>query len=159
MIYFRRPGFSVGYLIMCQIFISIGGAVFILTCQLACLAAVEHQYVAATISLLFVSGSIGDAVGSAISGAIWTNTFYPALLRYLPESAQADALSIYESLYYQLAYPEGSDVRRAIQDAYGYSQTRMLAAGTGIMALCFVWVFLIQDLNVKDRKQTKGMVF
>lgn len=158
MIYFRRPGFSVGYLVMCEVFISIGGAIFILTCQIACLAAVEHQYVAATISTLFVFGSIGDAVGSAISGAIWTNTFYAALVRNLPESAKADAAAIYESIYTQLAYPEGSEVRLAIQEAYGYSQTRMLAAGTGIMALCFVWVFMIEDLNVKNRKQTKGTV-
>lgn len=158
MIYFRRPGFSVGYLIMCEIFISIGGAVFILVTQIGVLAAVEHQYVAAAISMLFIFGSVGDSIGSAISGAIWTNTFYPQLVRNLPEEAKANATAIYGNLATQLSYPEGSEIRTAIQDAYGYSQTRMLAAGTGVMALCFVWVLLIENLNVKDRRQTKGTV-
>lgn len=158
MIYFRRPGHSVGYLIMCEIFISMAGAVFILVCQIGCLAAVEHQYVATTISMVFVFGTAGGAVGSAISGAIWTNTFYPALLRYLPDAAKADAATIYSSLTAQLSYPEGTAARAAIQEAYGYAQTRMLAAGTGIMSLCFIWVLLVENLDVKDRRQTKGNV-
>lgn len=158
MIYFRRPGFSVGYLIMCEIFISMGGAVFILVCQIGCLAAVEHQYIASTISMVFVFGTVGGSVGATISGAIWTNTFYPALLRYLPDEAKADAATIYSSLVTQLLYPEGTAVRAAIQEAYGYAQTRMLAAGTGIMSLCFIWVLLVENLDVKDRRQTKGNV-
>ncbi|KAK7697697.1 hypothetical protein SLS64_013253 [Diaporthe eres] len=158
MIYFRRPGFSVGYLIMCEIFISMGGAVFILVCQIGCLAAVEHQYVAPTISMVFVFGTVGGSIGSAISGAIWTNTFLPALARFLPESAKADAVTIYSSIVTQLSYPEGSVVRAAIQEAYGYAQTRMLAAGTGIMSLCFIWVLLVENLDVKNRRQTKGTV-
>ena len=159
MIYFRRPNQSIGYLIMCEIFISMGGSVFILNCQLAVLAAVEHQYVAAVLSLLYVSGSIGDSVGSAICGAIWTNTFESALLRYLPESALGDVEEIYASIGVQLEYPVGSPVRIAIQEAYGYAQTRMLAAGTGIMALCFIWIFMIKNLNVSKMSQTKGTVW
>ncbi|VDB95246.1 unnamed protein product [Peniophora sp. CBMAI 1063] len=158
MIYFRRPNQSIGYLVMCEIFISMGGSVFILNCQLAVLAAVEHQYVAAVLSLLFVSGSIGDSVGSAICGAIWTNTFESALIRYLPETALADAAEIYASITVQLSYPVGSPVRLAIQEAYGYAQTRMLAAGTGIMALCFIWVLFIENLNVSKLTQTRGVV-
>ncbi|KAI0123171.1 putative transporter [Xylariales sp. AK1849] len=159
MIYFRRPNQNIGYIVMCEIFISMGGSVFILCVQLAVLAAVDHQYVAAVLALLFVSGTIGGAVGNAISGAIWTNTFEAALVRYLPESALPDLASIYGSLTVQLSYPVGSPERIAIQEAYGYAQTRMLAAGTGIMALSFIWVLLLQNLNVTKMTQTKGVVF
>ena len=159
MIYFRQPNQPIGYIIMCEIFISIGGSVFILLVQLACLAAVDHQFVAAVLALLYVSGTVGGAIGNTISGAIWTNTFYDALARELPQEALKDVATIYSSLPAQLAYPVGSPERIAIQLAYGYGQTRMLAAGVGIFGLCFIWMFMVRNQSVLKNGQTKGMVF
>jgi hypothetical protein len=159
MIYFRRPDQTVGYLVMCQVFISIGGSIFIIIQQIAILAAVDHQQVAAALALLNVVGTVGDAMGATISGSIWTNTFQKALGRYLPESALPDLDAIYEDLDTQLSYPVGSAVRLAIQKAYGYSQTRMLAAGTGVMVLAFVWILMIRNINLTKVSQVKGMVF
>ncbi|EQB49534.1 hypothetical protein CGLO_11126 [Colletotrichum gloeosporioides Cg-14] len=144
MIYFRRPGQSVGYLVMCQIFTSIGGSVFILCMQVAILAAVDHQHVAAALALLSVCGNIG---GSS------------ALERYLPASALDSVADIYGDLDTQLSYPVGSDERIAIQNAYGYAQTRMLAAGTSVMIFGFVAMFMIKNYNLKKMTQTKGLVF
>ncbi|CAI4212047.1 unnamed protein product [Parascedosporium putredinis] len=158
MIYFRRPNVHIGYIIMCEIFISIGGSVFILLVQLAVLAAVDHQHVAAVLAFLYVSGTLGGAVGNTISGAIWTNTFLPALQRNLPESALPNITTIYSSLPAQLAYPVGSPERLAIQEAYGYGQARMLAAGVAVFTLCFGWMFMISNLDVSKKKQTKGIV-
>jgi predicted MFS family arabinose efflux permease len=160
MIHFRQPNQYIGYIVMCEIFISIGGAVFILLVQLAVLASVDHQHVAAVLAMLYVSGSVGGAVGNTISGAIWTNTFFDALKRNLPESALPQVATIYSSLPAQLAYPVGSPERIAIQNAYGYGQTRMLAAGTGIMALSFIWAFMTRNIDVsKKTAQTKGIIF
>lgn len=159
MIYFRRPNQSVGYLVMCQVFTSMGGSVFILCMQIAILAAVDHQHVAASLALLSVVGNIGYAVGSTISGAIWTNTFEKALERYLPESALESLADIYQDLEVQLSYEVGSPERLAIQKAYGFAQTRMLAAGTGIMVFGFIAMFMMKDYNLKKMTQTKGMIF
>ncbi|KAL2882886.1 hypothetical protein SGCOL_001576 [Colletotrichum sp. CLE4] len=159
MIYFRQPGQSVGYLVMCQIFTSIGGSVFILCMQVAILAAVDHQHVAAALALLSVCGNIGGSVGNTISAAIWTNTFEKALERNLPESALESLADIYADLDTQLSYPVGSDERLAIQNAYGYAQTRMLAAGTSVMVFGFIAIFMIKNYNLKEMKQTKGLVF
>ena len=159
MIYFRTADQSVRYLVMCQVFISVGGSVFIIVEQLAILAAVDHQHVAAALAMLYVVGTVGDAVGATVSGAIWTNTFYKALGRYLPADAQADIDTIYEDLDTQLSYPVGSAARLAIQEAYAYAQTRMLAAGVGVMALSFIWILLIKNINVGKLTQVKGMVF
>ncbi|KAF4823264.1 Siderophore iron transporter mirB [Colletotrichum siamense] len=159
MIYFRRPGQSVGYLVMCQIFTSIGGSVFILCMQVAILAAVDHQHVAAALALLSVCGNIGGSVGNTVSAAIWTNTFESALERYLPVSALDSVADIYGDLDTQLSYPVGSDERIAIQNAYGYAQTRMLAAGTSVMIFGFVAMFMIKNYNLKKMTQTKGLVF
>ncbi|KAL9945916.1 hypothetical protein D7B24_005225 [Verticillium nonalfalfae] len=159
MIHFRQPNGYIGYVVMCQIFISVGGSIFIIVQQLSILAAVDHQHVAAALALLSVVGNIGGAVGNSISGAIWTNTFAKALERYLPATALPDLAEIYESLETQLSYEVGSPERLGIQQAYGYAQTRMLATGTGIMALSFIWVLLIRNINVGTIRQTMGNVF
>uniref|UniRef100_A0A093VHZ9 Siderophore iron transporter mirB n=1 Tax=Talaromyces marneffei PM1 TaxID=1077442 RepID=A0A093VHZ9_TALMA len=159
MIYFRRPNQSVGYLIMCQIFISIGGSIFIILQQVSIEAAVDHQHVAAVLALLNVVGTVGGAIGATISGTIWSNTFPVALERYLPESAMADFDTIYGDIGTQLSYAVDSETRLAIQEAYGYAQTRMLAAGTGIMGLAFIWIFFFRNIDVSKKSQVKGMVF
>ncbi|RAH80326.1 siderochrome-iron transporter MirB, partial [Aspergillus japonicus CBS 114.51] len=158
MIHFRQPNGYIGYIVMCEIFFSVSGGIFILCVQLAVLGVVDHQHVAAVLAFLYVAGGIGGSIGSAISGAIWTNTFETALRRYLPASAQSNLLTIYESLPAQLAYPVGSEERLGIQKAYGYAQTRMLAAATAFMVLGFVWVGMMRNINVKNMTQTKGNV-
>ncbi|KAL7320376.1 hypothetical protein PS15m_000272 [Mucor circinelloides] len=159
MIYFRRPNQSVGYLVMCQVFISIGGSTFIIVQQVAILAAVDHQHVAAALGILSVVGTASNAIGATICGAIWANTFQYALAEYLPAEAMDNFDMIYEDLETQLSYEVGSTVRLAIQQAYGYAQTRMLAAGTGIMGLCIIWVLLIRDIDLSKISQVKGTVF
>ncbi|KAJ5794607.1 Major facilitator superfamily domain general substrate transporter [Penicillium paradoxum] len=158
MIHFRQPGGNVGYIVMCEIFFSIAGSVFILCVQLAVLATVDHQHVAAVLALLFVTGSIGGSMGSAICGAIWTNTFLPQLAKNLPEAAMPNLSLIYSSLPQQLSYAVGTPERDAIVKSYGYAQPRMLAAGTALMSLAFIWVAMIKNLNVKNMTQTKGNV-
>ncbi|RWA03915.1 hypothetical protein EKO27_g11190 [Xylaria grammica] len=159
MIYFRRPNQSVGYLVFCQVLISIGGSVFIIVEQLAILSAVEHRDVASALGLLNVVGTVGGSIGATISGSIWTNTFEPALERYLPASALPNLEDIYGDLTTQLSYPVGSATRLAIQNAYAYAQTRMLAAGTGIMGLGLIWMLLFRNIDVRKVEQVKGMVF
>lgn len=159
MIYFRQPGVKIGYIVMCQIFLSIGGSIMILCEQIAILAAVDHQQIAAALALLSMCGWIGGAIGNTISGAIWTNSFPDALAQFLPEDALASLEDIYSSLDVQLSYEVGSDTRLGIQQAYGVAQQRMLSAGTAIMALSLVWVYFIRNYNVGTMKQVKGLVF
>ncbi|KAI4675367.1 uncharacterized protein J4E84_010109 [Alternaria hordeiaustralica] len=159
MIYFRHPNTSVGYLVMCQVFIAIGGSIIILCEQIAVMAAADHQHVASVLALLNIFGWLGGAVGSTISGAIWTNSFPQALMDLLPAEAMENFDLIYGSLDEQLSYAKGSETRLAIEEAYGIAQKRMLIAGTAIMGLCLVWVFLIKNFNVAKMQQTKGRVF
>jgi MFS family permease len=96
MIHFRQPGGYIGYIVMC--FFSVASSIFILYVQLAILTSTNHQHVAAMLSLLFVMDSIGDAVGSAICGPIWTNTFLPKLRKELPENSMSNLYMIYGSV-------------------------------------------------------------
>jgi hypothetical protein len=159
MIYFRNPHFSVGYMVMCQIFIALGGSILILAQQVGVMSVAEHNDVASVLALLGLVGNIGGAVGNSISGAIWTNTFPKALQDVLPADVVADWESIYDSLDVQLSYEKGSAAREAIMQAYAVTQKKMLIAGTAVMALCLVWMFLIKNVNLRDNKQVKGVLF
>lgn len=159
MIYFRTPSWSVGYTTMCQIFIAFAGGTMIICQQVAVQAASDHNNVASALALLNVFGSMGGAVGSSISGAIWTHTLPGALKRLLPKSAKGDWQKIYASLEVQLGYSKGSAVRHAIALAYAVTQSKMLIAGTAIMALSLVWMFVIRDLRLAKDAQTKGVLF
>lgn len=159
MIYFRNPGFDLGYIIMCQVFIALGGGVIIIGEQVACLAAAEHDDVAALLALLGLFGYIGGSIGGSISGAIWTNTLPGMLQSMLPEDIVHQWQAIYDDLALQLSYPMGSPTRVAIQYAYAATQKRMLIAGTAIMALSLVFLMMIRDISVKKTQQTKGLVF
>lgn len=158
MIYFRSPGHSIGFICMCEVFIGMGGGVMILVMQVAVLAASEHEEYAAMLALLSLFGNIGGAVGNSVSGAIWTNTLPRMLQTYLPEDTVSQWADIYDSLDIQLSYPVGSATRDAIIQAYAMAQRNMLIAGTAIMALSLVWVFLIKNIKLIDTS-LGGMLF
>lgn len=158
MIHFRKPGWSLGYLIMCQVMIAFAGGTMIIVQQVAVLAAADHNNVASVLALLGVFGYIGGAIGSSISGAIWTHTLPGNLQRLLPAEALPDWESIYDSLEVQLSYERGTPVREAIALAYADSQGKMLIAGTAVMSMSLIWMFLVKDIKL-DKKQTKGVLF
>ena len=158
MIYFRQPEWNIGLIIMCQIFIAFSGGTLVICEQMAVMAASKHQNIAVVLAILSMFTSIGSAIGSTISAAIWTSTFPVALANYLPASEQANLYEIYESLTVQLSYPEGSPARTAINMAYGDGQRWMLTAGTAVLAVGVVATAVWRDYRVKDFKQVKGNV-
>ena len=130
MIHFRQPNQDIGYIVMCQVFIALGGGAVVITEQLAAMAATSHQYVAVVLAVEAMFAYIGGAVGDTIASAMWTGIFPGKLREFLPEGKKADYLLIYEDLTEQLSYPVGSPTRTAIIDAYGVSQLVYHLSGT-----------------------------
>ncbi len=159
MIYFRNPGFTVGYMCMCQIFLAIGGGTMILIEQIAVLAASSHEQYASMLALLSVFGNVGGAVGSSVSGAIWTNILPVKLREYLPAETRDSWAEIYEDLDVQLSYPVGSATRTAIQYAYASTQRYMMIAGTSLMGLAIVWVLLMKNIKVSSNNDVAKVLF
>lgn len=123
------------------------------------MSVVTHEQIAATLALLGMFSYIGGAIGSAISGAIWTNTFPNSLAKNLPESAQGNLTDIYGSLDAQLSFERGDPVRNAIIMSYGEAQRYMCIAGTASVALGLIWVSMIRNIDVSKNKQVRGVVF
>ncbi|KAG6009890.1 hypothetical protein E4U21_000992 [Claviceps maximensis] len=158
LIYFRQPSFSVGYTVMCQVFMALAGGAMILGEQVSVMSVCQHNDVAAVLAMLNLFGNLGSGLGNSISGAIWTNTLPQKLQQLLPLSVAADWSTIYDSLDVQLSYPVGSDERNAIIASYASTQRFMLITGTCVMVLGFMCVFVMKDVNVKKVQQVKGMV-
>lgn len=158
LIYFRQPGQSIGYVIMAQIFIAFAGGTLVICQDIAAMAATDHQHIAPILAILSLASAIGGAIGSSISGAIWTNNLPGKLRAYLPARTKAKYLVIYSDLTKQLSYKMGSPERDAIIRAYGETQQYMCIAATAIMALGFFWVLMWRDIRIKDIRQTKGTV-
>jgi hypothetical protein len=159
MVHFRGPQYTEGYLIMCQIFVAVGGGAIALMTQLAVQVVVTHQDTAAVLAVLGTLNSIGGAVGLAVSGAIWTNTLPAQLEQDLPPSIQDQALTIFGSLTTQLSYPRGSPERDGIIEAYSFVQMVLCSVATGISALMLILMWGLKDVRLKQVKQpVKGRV-
>lgn len=159
MIKFRSPGTNIGYIVMSQIFVAVGGGTDVICQQVAIMSSVKHQHIAVVLAMQSMAASIGGGIGRSISGAIWQGVFPGKLREYLPESSQGNFTQIYGDIKTQLSYPVGSPTRDAIQRAYGDGQRAMLIGGTAILGLGFVAVAMWRNTNVKNIKQTKGLVF
>ncbi|KAK8906822.1 hypothetical protein QC760_005390 [Botrytis cinerea] len=159
LIYFRQPDQSIGYIVMCMIFISFAEGVLVICDEIAIMAAsAEQQHFAVSLAVLGLFGNIGSAIGLTISAAIWQGIFPRKLSTYLPDVNPADVLLIYESLPAQLSFPLGSTERLAIQHAYGDAQRALLIAGTVVWVLGILSVLLWRDIKVIGIRQTKGQV-
>lgn len=158
MIAFREPDQNVGLIAMCQVFIALAGGGIVITEQVAALAATSHQYVAVVLAIEGMFSSVGGAIGTTVATAIWTGVFPGKLAAYLPAEEQGNIDAIFGDLTVQLSYPVGSPARDAIIRSYGESQKLMLIAATAVLAIPWFAAMWWRDLNVKERKQTKGNV-
>lgn len=155
MIYFRQADHAIGYVVMAQIFVAFAGGPMVIAGEMAMMAPSDHQHIAVIIAILDLFASVGNAVGRAISSAIWACTFRPALARRLPPDAPIN--SIYGSLPIQISYEPGSAIRNAISAAYSESQRYMLITSICFAIVGWVCTWLWRDIRIKNRK-VRGLV-
>ncbi|KHN98643.1 siderophore iron transporter [Metarhizium album ARSEF 1941] len=146
---FRRPGVDAGYVVMCQVFIAVAGGTLVICEQMAVMAAVSHQNVAVALAMLSMFTSIGGAIGSSVSGAIWNGVFPAKLAEYLPPETKDEAALIVGNLSRQLEHPWGSPSREAIMAAYGDAQRVMLISATAFACVSIVAVAVWRDVKVR----------
>lgn len=156
MIKFRQASEQIGYVIMTQIFIAFAGGPMVVAGEMAMMAPSDHQHVAVIMAMLNLFCSIGGAVGSTISTAIWTGTFLDELTKNLP--ADADVANIYGNLTAQMEHPIGSPIRDGINLSYSQSQRYMLITSVCLLAVGWVCTFFWRDIKLKKVKQVTGNV-
>jgi MFS family permease len=153
MIHFRQPDMSVGYIVMCMIFVAFGGGVLVISEQTTLMAVSKQRDFPALLACESMVIAIGSAIGQTIAGAMWTGIFPAKLRQNLPESAQGNLAAIYGDIDVQSGYAWGSEARSAINLSYGETQKYMLIAATSIYIVTWVSVLGWQDVDVRKMKQ------
>ncbi|GAO13425.1 hypothetical protein UVI_02014300 [Ustilaginoidea virens] len=156
MIKFRQASQDIGYVIMTQIFIAFAGGPMVVAGEMAMMAPSDHQHIAVIMAMLNLFCSIGSAVGSTVSSAIWTGTFRDELIRNLPRDSPIDA--IYGSIGEQTGYPFGSETRAGIAAAYSQSQRYMLITSLCLLFAGWGCTWAWRDIKLSKIKQVSGTV-
>lgn len=119
MIKFRSSTATLGQVIFAQILTGVGGGTINVPAQLGMQAACAHQNVAVATAMFLTMANIGGAVGSAVSGAIWSNLLPGKLVAGLVgTAAEGKEKEIYNSYFTAMTYGMGTPERMAINRAY-----------------------------------------
>lgn len=156
MLAYRTQDASTATLVGIQIVIGIGGGFLNVPVQLGVQASASHQQVAAATTVWLTLLEVGGAVGSAISGAIWSTYIPSKLQQYLPEANAADWATIYGSLTVAAdytKYPAGSPGRLAINQAYQETMRYLLIGALCCAAPILPLTLLLKNYNLDQMDQ------
>ncbi|KAM5541824.1 hypothetical protein V8D89_004553 [Ganoderma adspersum] len=162
MIHSRGANGSAAEIVWTQILQGMGGGFSTVAASVAAQASVPHVDMATATAILFVWSEIGSAVGSAVSGAIWTSEMPVKLAEHLPDVDQATRDSLFGSITDVMAFPFGDPTREGVIAAYGDVMLLMLIAATVIAAVSFLLAFgmpnwyLGDSQNAVDATDLKG---
>lgn len=116
-------------------------------------ACTNHEYMAMVTALFAAFYQIGAAIGSAISGAIWTQDMYETIYNQMAALGVDTSLAkpAYQSPYKFIKdYAWGTDPRRAISMAYAEVQRKLSITGLCLCVPMLVWVLLLRDHRLVD---------
>ncbi|KAL1601586.1 hypothetical protein SLS60_006501 [Paraconiothyrium brasiliense] len=156
MLRYRNEHASTPTLVGTQIAIGIGGGILNVPVQLGVQASASHQQVAAVTTVWLTLLEVGGAVGSAISGAIWSTYVPHKLQKYLPAETVANATIIFGDITTSsdyITYPSGSPTRTAINRAYQETMRLMLIAALFAAAPIVPLTFFLQNYQLLEMEQ------
>ncbi|KAH9210765.1 major facilitator superfamily domain-containing protein [Leptodontidium sp. 2 PMI_412] len=147
MIRYRTMGVSTATLVGTQIAVGVDGGMINVPAQLGVQASTDHQHVAVATAVFLTCVELGGAVGSAISGAVWSKNIPAKLNLYLPDATKSNATVIYNNINNAVIYPMGSPTREAINRAYQETMHTLL-----IIAICVTVPIFLLSLVMKNYK-------
>lgn len=160
MIFYRVEHASTASLVATTALVGIGGGMLNVPAQLGVQASANHQEVAAATAIFLTFLEIGGAVGSAVSGAIWTASVPRKLALYLPPETRDRAAEIYSNIALaSTGWPMGSPTREAINRAYQETMTRILTVAVCVAVPVILLSFLMENYKLDEMQQhVKGVV-
>ncbi|KAI4920614.1 uncharacterized protein J4E92_008257 [Alternaria infectoria] len=157
LIYLRTPDSPIAILILVEVLGAMASAMLYNVEQVAIMMAVPHDQVAVAIALLNLVTAVGGAIGQSVSGTLWAQIVPKRLVEYLPEESKHLAPKIYGDITTQLSLPWGSPERQAVVHAFGDAQKIMVLMGTCAFVPCFIWVAMLENQRMSERKARKGL--
>ncbi|SCV02043.1 LAME_0G20186g1_1 [Lachancea meyersii CBS 8951] len=113
-------------------------------------SATSHENMATVTALNYTSYRVGGAVGSAVSGAIWTQILYGKLLSLLGNVEEAT--EAYSSPFtFIVKYTWGTPQREAVVEAYRHVQKYETIVALVFTAPLVVFAFCLRDPDLTDK--------
>ncbi|KAJ5925256.1 hypothetical protein N7454_007895 [Penicillium verhagenii] len=160
-LYFRggADGGSKAGVITAQILLGLAGGFFAYPTQASVQAATTHEHMAVLTGIYLGSFNIGSALGTCVSGAIWTQTLYKSLvanLDFQPNSTLAHA--VYDSPFEVIpSYPIGTPERTAIILSYRHVQRLLCVTGICLAAPMIGLAFILRNPKLsKEQSQPEA---
>ncbi|CDO70201.1 hypothetical protein BN946_scf184942.g1 [Trametes cinnabarina] len=130
MIHSRGANSSDAEIVWTQLLQGIGGGFASVCSQVGAQASVPHVDVAMVTAVVLLWTEIGGSVGSAVAGAIWTNTMPGKLAEHLPALNQTERDTLFGSITSVMVLPFDDPTRQGVIAAYGDTMRNMLIAAT-----------------------------
>ncbi|KAI9713648.1 MAG: hypothetical protein M1812_006620 [Candelaria pacifica] len=156
---YRVQGSSTTQIVFTQIIVGLGGGMLNVPTQLGVQASASHTEVAAATAIFLTVLEIGGAVGSAISGAIWTANIPKKLRLYLPVESRDKAEMIFASIVTAQSFEMGTLERRAINRAYQETMSVLLVCAVCVCLPLFPLALCMRNYKLDEISQNvKGKV-
>ncbi len=152
MIHSRGVHGSTAELVWTQILQGMGGGFAAVCSTVASQAAVPHVDMAITTAMVLLWTEIGGAIGSAVAGAIWTNTMPDKLALHLPTVDQATRDELFGSITSILTLPFDDPVRQGVIAAYGDVMKLLLIVATVLSVLPLLFSFFLPNYYLGDNQ-------
>ena len=143
MLRFRNSDAEIWHIVLTQALVGVGGAFVNGPAQLGVQAVCEHSEVASATALFLTTLSLGGAVGSSISGAVWTHNIKSKMERYLPEEFLPQVDDLFGDMTKAAGLLAGSPEKMAVDRAYDetmYSLVWIAFAMCGPMCVAAWWM-------------------
>ncbi|KAF5327482.1 hypothetical protein D9619_005131 [Psilocybe cf. subviscida] len=152
MIHSRGANASDVEIVFSQIIQGIGGGFAAVSLQVSAQAAVPHADVAVVTSLVLLITEIGGAIGTAISGGIWSHMMPARLAHHLPFLSDADRALLFGSIYGATQFPRGNPVREGVILAYDDVMKILTIVATVFGAVPLVISFWMPNWYLGDQQ-------
>ncbi|KAI0367339.1 drug:h+ antiporter [Pilatotrama ljubarskyi] len=130
MIHSRGANSSDAEIVWTQLLQGIGGGFASVCSQVGAQASVPHVDVAMVTAVVLLWTEIGGSIGSAVAGAIWTNTMPGKLAEHLPALNQTERDTLFGSITSVMVLPFDDPTRQGVIAAYGDTMHVMLIVAT-----------------------------
>lgn len=108
---------------------------------------------AAVTAFVLLCAEIGNAVGTAIAGAIWRQEMPKALTKHLSGLlSQTEIDAIFGSITTAATYPQGSPVREGVIKAYTHVMLLELIPATCLAVIPLAAAFFTKRVYFSDRQ-------
>ncbi|KAK6457296.1 iron-siderophore transporter [Scheffersomyces xylosifermentans] len=146
LLHFRSGNAATAGIIGGVCLLGFGTAFFSYPVNVSLQSCTTHEHMAVIISLGLTVYRIGSATGSAIAGAVWTQSLYKKLLEKLDDPTQA--LAVYQDPYtWILTYTWGTPERQQVVAAYRELQKLLI-----LISLVFCVPMLVAGLFLRDHR-------